>query len=173
MRLFRTMRRALSASVLFVALSVAAGLPGVALADNPAMVVDDQGRAVEGYDTVAYFTEGKAMQGDPAFTHEWQGATWLFVSAEHRDMFAADPERYAPQFGGYCAYAISTNHAIKGRADIWSIHEGKLYLNLGPGAQKKWENGLSNNVARAVNNWPGALKDPGRSGSGAQPSSNR
>ena len=147
--------------IVAVALSVATAT-GIAYADNPKMVIDDQGRAVGGYDTVAYFTEGRAVPGSSEFSHNWQGATWLFTSADHRDAFAADPEKYAPQFGGYCAYAISTNHAIKGRPDVWSIHEGKLYLNLGPGAQEKWDKDVPGNIAKAVNNWPAALVDPGK-----------
>ena len=153
-------RAAIQTLIVAVALTFATAA-GVAFADNPPLVIDDQGRAIDGYDTVAYFTEGQAVPGKPEFAHNWQGATWLFASAEHRDAFAADPEKYAPQFGGYCAYAISTNHAIKARPDVWSIHEGKLYLNLGPGAQEKWEKDVPGNVARAVNNWPGALVDPG------------
>ncbi|MDH3665718.1 MAG: YHS domain protein [Paracoccaceae bacterium] len=163
-------RAALRSLAVALVLAIPAGF---ASADNPALVIDDQGRAVDGYDTVAYFSQGKAMAGDAAFSHNWQGATWLFTSAEHRDLFAADPERYAPQFGGYCAYAVSTNHAIKGRPDVWSIYEGKLYLNLGPGAQKKWERDVPGNIARAVNNWPGALQDPGRRKSGGTETSDR
>ena len=81
-------------------------------------------------------------------------ATWLFASAAHRDTFAANPEHYAPQFGGYCAYAISKGHVQVARPEIWSIVDGKLYLNLGPGAQKKWQADVSGNIARATNNWP-------------------
>lgn len=136
---------------------------GLAQADNPVVSIDKSGRAIEGYDTVAYFTDGKPRQGDPAFSHDWNGATWLFASAEHRDAFAADPERYAPQFGGYCAYAISKGHAIMAKPKVWSIVDDKLYLNLGPGAQTRWQGDLPGNMARAVNNWPSALVDPGRS----------
>ena len=160
--MFRAMIQSL---VVAIALTFAVG---AARADNPSMVIDDQGRAVGGYDTVAYFTEGEAIPGKPEFSHNWQGATWLFASAAHRDAFAADPKAYAPQFGGYCAYAISTNHAIKARPEVWSIHQGKLYLNLGPGAQKKWEKDVPGNVAKAVNNWPGALTDPGKGKANAE-----
>ena len=138
-------------------------LGGLAHADNPPISMDDTGRAIEGYDTVAYFTDGAPQPGSTDSVHDWQGATWLFASLEHRDAFAADPERYAPQFGGYCAYAVSKGHAIKGKAKVWSIVDDKLYLNLGPGAQKKWRKDVPGNIARAVNNWPGALVDSGRS----------
>ncbi|MHA1528208.1 MAG: YHS domain-containing (seleno)protein [Alphaproteobacteria bacterium] len=137
-------------------------LGGLAHADNPLVAIDDAGRAIGGYDTVAYFTDSQPQPGNAAFSLDWKGAAWLFASAAHRDTFAADPERYAPQFGGYCAYAISKGHVQKARPEIWSIVDDKLYLNLGPGAQKKWRADVPGNIARATNNWPEALIDPGR-----------
>ena len=149
---------------------VGAGLAAAALllgslahADNPVVSIDDAGRAIGGYDSVAYFTDGVPRPGDAAFTHDWNGATWLFATADHRDAFAADPERYAPQFGGYCAYAVSKGHAVMAKPEVWSIVDDKLYLNLGPGAQTRWQADLAVNIVRAVDNWPGALIDPGRS----------
>jgi YHS domain-containing protein len=137
-------------------------LGGLAQADNPPVAIDDAGRAIGGYDAVAYFTDDAALPGNAAFSHDWNGAVWLFTSAAHRDAFKADPARYAPQFGGYCAYAISKGHAVDARPEIWSIVDGKLYLNLGPGAQSKWEAALAANIVRAQSNWPAALVDPGR-----------
>jgi YHS domain-containing protein len=137
-------------------------LSGFAHADNPPVVADEAGRAIDGYDTVAYFTDGQPQPGDAAYSHEWNGAVWLFTSAAHRDAFKADPERYAPQFGGYCAYAVSKGHAVKAKPEVWSIVDDKLYLNLGPGAQARWQEDVSGNITRAANNWPGALIDPGR-----------
>jgi YHS domain-containing protein len=137
-------------------------LGGLAHADNPVVSIDEAGRAIRGYDTVAYFTDGQPQPGLAAFSHDWNGAVWLFSSAAHRDAFKADPERYAPQFGGYCAYAISKGHTAEARPEIWSIVDDKLYLNLGPGAQKKWQAELQTNIVRAQSNWPAALVDPGR-----------
>ncbi len=137
-------------------------LSGVALGDNPPVAIDDAGRAIRGYDAVAYFEDGQPQPGSAAFSHDWKGAVWLFASAAHRDAFATDPERYAPQFGGYCAYAVSKGHALEARPEIWSIVDDKLYLNLGPGAQSLWREDLPGNIARATSNWPGALVDPGR-----------
>ena len=93
------------------------------------------GKAIDGYDPVAYFTDGKAVKGQSRFTHEWMGATWLFASAEHRDLLAADPERYAPQYGGYCAYAVSQGATADIDPSAWKIVDGKLYLNLNPEIQ--------------------------------------
>ena len=142
--------------------AVALLLSGFAHADNPPVAIDDAGRAIQGYDTVAYFSDSQPQPGSAAFSHDWKGATWLFASAAHRDAFAADPERYAPQFGGYCAYAISRGHAQKANPAVWSIVDDKLYLNLGPAAQSRWREDVPGNIARATNNWPGALIDPGR-----------
>jgi hypothetical protein len=146
---------------------------GLAHADNPPISMDDAGQAIEGYDTVAYFTDGAPQPGSTDYTHDWQGATWLFASVENRDAFVADPDRYAPQFGGYCAYAITKGHTIKGKAKVWSIVDDRLYLNLGPGAQKKWRKDVPGNIARALINWPGALVDPGRRQSTPKASSDR
>jgi len=142
--------------------AVALLLGGLAQADNPPVSTDEAGRAIRGYDAVAYFADGQPQPGSEAFSHDWQGAVWLFASAAHRDAFKAEPARYAPQFGGYCAYAISKGHAVEARPEVWSIVDERLYLNLGPGAQQKWQADVPGNIARAVNNWPGALADPGR-----------
>jgi YHS domain-containing protein len=142
--------------------AVALLLGGLAHADNPPVAIDDAGRAIRGYDAVAYFADGEPQPGSAAFSHDWNGAVWLFASAAHRDAFKANPEDYAPQFGGYCAYAITKGHVQEARPEVWSIVDDKLYLNLGPGAQKKWRADVPGNIARAVNNWPGALVDPGR-----------
>ena len=91
--------------------AVALLLGGLARADSPQVVADAAGHAIDGYDTVAYFADGQPQPGSAEFSHEWNGATWLFASAAHRDAFKAEPERYAPQFGGYCAYAVSKGHA--------------------------------------------------------------
>jgi YHS domain-containing protein len=103
-----------------VALMLGGMAGGLARADNPPVFIDEAGRAIDGYDTVAYFTDGQPLPGDAAYSQEWQGAVWLFASAEHRDAFAANPEKYAPQFGGYCAYAISKGHAVKAKPEVWS-----------------------------------------------------
>jgi YHS domain-containing protein len=136
---------------------------GLAQADSPPISADDAGHAIRGYDPVAYFTDGQPKPGDAAYSHDWNGATWLFASAAHRDAFAADPERYAPQFGGYCAYAITKGNVVISNPNVWSIVDDKLYLNLGAAAQKRWQEDVPGNIARAAARWPSALKDKGRS----------
>jgi hypothetical protein len=83
---------------------------------------------LKGYDPVAYFTVGKPTKGDPRFSHDWDGSRYLFASARHRDMFAADPERFAPQFGGYCTGSMSRNVRNEGDPEGWVIQDGKLYV---------------------------------------------
>jgi len=156
------MRKLLMRIVFGVLLGAAALHALSRAADNPPVAMNESGLAIQGYDAVAYFTEGKPVLGDPAYSFDWQGATWQFASAAQRDAFAADPERYAPQFGGYCAYAVTQGHAAPASPEVWSITDGKLYLNLGPGVQSLWQEDLKGNIARAANNWPGALIDPGR-----------
>jgi YHS domain-containing protein len=141
------------------AIALLAGGPAEA-ADSPPVAVDAAGLALHGYDPVAYFKDGEAQKGDAAISTRWMGATWLFASAAHRDAFAADPEAYAPQFGGYCAYAVSRGHVAEADPQVWSIVDDKLYVNFGTGVQKRWQQDVPGNIARATSNWPAALRDP-------------
>ncbi len=97
------------------------------------------GIAIRGYDTVAYFTEGKPVEGSDEITTEWQGATWKFSSQEHLDLFTTDPQKYAPQYGGYCAYGVAQNNLVKIEPDQWTIHDDKLYLNYNAKLNKEWK----------------------------------
>ena len=90
---------------------------------------DGNGVAIRGYDTVAYFAGNGPVKGSEQFTHQWMGATWRFASSENRDRFAAAPESFAPQFGGYCAWAVSNNYTAPIDPAAWKIVDGKLYLN--------------------------------------------
>ncbi|MDP3069447.1 MAG: YHS domain-containing (seleno)protein [Opitutaceae bacterium] len=116
------------------------------------------GVAIKGYDPVAYFESGKPVKGDSAFAHEWNGATWRFASAAHRDVFKAAPERYAPQYGGYCAWAVAQGYTAGIDPDAWKIVAGKLYLNYSPEVQKKWAGDEPGNIAKADTHWPKLLK---------------
>jgi len=117
-----------------------------------------RGLAIKGYDTVAYFTESKPVEGDAKITFEWMGAKWRFASTENRDAFAKEPERYAPQFGGYCAWAVSQNYTADADPQAWKIVDGKLYLNYNKEVQQTWEKDASGNIAKGEENWP-KLKD--------------
>jgi YHS domain-containing protein len=114
--------------------------------------------AVGGYDPVAYFTDGKPVPGNRDITFTWKGATWRFVSEKNRDLFKQKPEAYAPQYGGYCAWAVSRNYTAKGDPKYWKVVGGKLYLNYDAGVQKDWEKDVPGNIAKGDKNWPAVLE---------------
>jgi YHS domain-containing protein len=103
---------------------------------------------------VAYFTEGRPMRGRPEFTHQWAGATWRFASAANRDRFAAAPERYAPAYGGFCAWAVSEGYTAPIDPDAWRIVDGRLFLNYDRAVQRQWERDIPGRIARGDANWP-------------------
>ncbi|MCV2874911.1 YHS domain protein [Rhodobacteraceae bacterium XHP0102] len=112
------------------------------------------GVALRGYDPVAYFITGTPQSGDEAFAAEWGGTVWHFTSAQNRDLFLNAPESYAPQYGGYCAWAVSEGYTAPIDPDAWRIVEGKLYLNASRRIQNRWERDISGHIARADANWP-------------------
>ncbi len=117
------------------------------------------GAAIEGYDPVAYFKDGKAVAGQDAYTHKWMDVTWKFASAEHRDAFAASPEKFAPQYGGFCAWAVSQGYTAKIDPAAWHIENGKLYLNYNKSVQSRWAKDIPGNVAKADGNWTDIMAD--------------
>lgn len=139
-----------------LALPAVAVLPHLAFAATPAIYTED-GVAVDGSDVVAYFTEGKPVSGDASITHDWNGATWRFASEENRAKFAADPEAYAPQYGGYCAYAVSKGYTASTDPRAWSIVDDKLYLNYSRPVRLLWNRDIPGNIARGNANWPSVL----------------
>jgi YHS domain-containing protein len=145
------LQRILSFAVSVLALVLVSG--GSALAVDP---VNETflGVAVKGTDVVAYFADGRAVPGEREHSFEWKGATWRFASAEHRDLFAANPEKYAPQYGGYCAYAVSQGTTAPIDPEAWKIVDGRLYLNLDRDIQQIWEQDVPGYIAKADANWP-------------------
>lgn len=130
----------------------------VAWAAQPPVLVDRAGVALEGYDAVAYFTQGSAVRGSAEHSHSWHGAVWHFSSAAHRDQFAGAPEKYAPKYGGYCAYAVSKGSTADIDPEAFTIHEGKLYLNNSKRIMKKWREDIPGNIQKADANWPKVLQ---------------
>jgi YHS domain-containing protein len=114
--------------------------------------------AVGGYDTVAYHTQKLPVPGNPAFRVSWKGAEWRFASVENRDLFVQDPAKYAPQFGGYCAFAVAYGSTAAGDPRIFTLENGKLYLNLNDSVQSSWLRDKDNLIKRAETNWPKVLK---------------
>ncbi len=127
-----------------------------ALAGEPPTFATAEG-AIRGYDPVAYFTLGKPTEGEARYSAEWQGATYRFASADNLALFESDPGRYAPQYGGYCAYAVSQGYTASTDPEAWSIVDGKLYLNYSTGIQKRWEKDVPGYVRAADRNWPEVL----------------
>lgn len=137
---------ALTLTTLALALSATAGeLVNVSGASNI---------AVGGYDTVAFFTDKKPINGDPGISASYQGATYIFASKEHKELFEAAPEKYAPQCGGYCAYGVAVGALFPVDISTWQVREGKLYLNLNKAILKKFNADFGGNVAKAKKNWP-------------------
>ena len=145
-------RRALGGAA--AAIALAAAMPAAA---KDAVFTNVWGHAIRGYDPVAYFLEGKPVEGDSAYEAEWNGATWRFASAENRDRFLAQPEAYAPQYGGYCAWAVSEGYTAPVSPEAWRIVDGKLYLNYDQNVQERWAADVPGHIARADANWPTVL----------------
>lgn len=115
----------------------------------------DRGIAIQGYDAVAYWTEGTDVEGRPEVTLQWSGTTWRFASAAHRELFQQAPERYAPQYGGHCSLSVANGQTSRGAGDAWAIHEGKLYLNGSKEVRTRWRRNIAQNIHLADLNWPG------------------
>ncbi len=132
----------------------AALLVGGALAASAGINTNRAGVAVDGYDVVAYHTAATPTKGSTSYTHAWKGATYHFANAANRDLFAANPARYAPQYGGYCAYAVAQGAKADIDPEAWKVVDGKLYLNLNKRIQKRWEKDIPGYIAKADANWP-------------------
>jgi YHS domain-containing protein len=114
--------------------------------------------AILGYDTVAYFADGKPVKGQDVFTYEWMGAKWKFASQAHLDLFKANPEKYAPQYGGYCAYGVSQDNLVSIEPDKFKVEGGKLYLNYDADVQAKWLKDPAGYIKQADAKFPALLK---------------
>lgn len=111
------------------------------------------GLAVRGFDTVAYYTTNAAVQGDPKYAFVWRGATWYFSNEENMEKFKSEPEAYAPQFGGYCSYAVSHGYTADGDPEQWKVVDGKLYLNYNEKAKQAWEKEQDKFIKDGEKNW--------------------
>lgn len=111
------------------------------------------GLALRGFDAVAYFAVDNAIRGDAKYEYIWNGAKWLFSSEENMRKFQADPSAYAPQFGGYCAFAVSEGYTADGDPEAWKVVDGKLYLNYNKKVKQKWEQDERERIVRGSENW--------------------
>jgi YHS domain-containing protein len=126
---------------------------GAAVAGAVDRNVGADGLALEGYDPVAYFTEGEPIEGKAEYTATHDGATYRFANAEHLAAFEADPARYAPAYGGYCAYGLAMGQKVGTDPEVWEIVDGQLYLNVNEDVQERWEANIPGFVATADHNW--------------------
>ncbi|MEO0442732.1 MAG: YHS domain-containing (seleno)protein [Pseudomonadota bacterium] len=119
-----------------------------------------RGYAVSGYDTVAYFTVGKATKGDKNIAAEWNNAQWLFASEEHKALFLANPTKYAPAYDGHCAFAAGINKKVSAKPTLWKIIDGRLFLNFSTAANDRWLENPESYIKDGDINWAELAKDP-------------
>jgi len=129
------------------------GLPGAAEAATRRLN-HHRGVALRGYDTVAWFTEGGPRRGSARHLASWGGTTWHFDSAENLARFVAEPEAFAPRFGGFCAFGVARGYKVDIDPEAWHIHVGRLYLNYDRGVQRQWQQDIAGHIATAEANWP-------------------
>lgn len=154
------MKRFLLAAAAILALTATAiVLPQNAEAKEHIYTGTFNNNAVGGYDTVAYFTEGKPVKGKKQFKTSYKGADWLFSSQKNLDLFKASPDKYAPQYGGYCAYAVGAyKDLVSADPTAWKIVDNKLYLNYDADIQKEWAKDIPGYVKKGDANWPSLNK---------------
>jgi len=145
---------------LFILIALFAAACGTQTYSSGAALVSKtaDGLAIRGYDAVAYRTIEAATQGNPQYEFAWNGAKWLFVSAENRDRFAASPENYAPEYGGYCAWSMSQNTVMEADPEVWKVVDGKLYLIQNEMVKEVWEKSQPDLIKESNENWQ-KLKD--------------
>lgn len=124
------------------------------VAGQTSEIFQKDGKAIGGYDPVAFFTQGAAVKGNEAIRAEWKGAQWYFGNEEHKNAFLAEPAKYAPQYGGYCAYGTADGHKAPTMADTWTIIDGKLYFNYNKKVKELWNKDTKGYIGQADKNWP-------------------
>lgn len=144
--------------LMFVSLGIGGALTLRGQAPDPSYN-QSRGVALKGYDVVAYFTEQRAVPGQPAHSHTWSGVRWQFKDAANREAFAKDPARYAPEFGGYCAYGVSRGYAVDIDPEAFAVVDGRLYLNYSKRVQRTWNQDRPGYIEKARGQWPKVLSD--------------
>jgi YHS domain-containing protein len=125
---------------------------------NNAEIFVVDGKAIRGYDAVAFHLDHKATPGNSAYTHKWKGADWQFSSQAYLDSFKLNPDKYAPQYGGYCAYGTAEGHKASTQTDTWMVKEGKLYFNYNNEVKQIWMKDQQGYIIKADKLWP-KIKD--------------
>ena len=140
--------------------ALAAALTTSACTTLKAPTFADDGGAIRGYDPVAYFTQQMPAKGDSAYSLEYNDAVWYFVNQENLERFRKHPERYAPQYGGYCAYGMSRGYVVSTDPNAWTIVDDRLYLNYSIGVRKTWLKDVPVNIDKADMNWQSKISEP-------------
>ena len=144
----------MGAKSVLIATALLFSLPALA-AKEPVFSTGDG--AIRGYDPVAYFTQGQALKGSRDISFTWNSAEWHFSSEQNRAAFVSAPEKYAPAYGGYCAYAVANGYTATTDPDAWSVVNGRLFLNYSLGVKKRWEKNISGYIKSGDANWPAVL----------------
>lgn len=139
---------------LIFVLVIAAAI-GACTVENTSLGINTSadGLALRGYDTVAYFAAENAVKGDAKYEYVWNGAKWLFSSEENMKAFQSNPDAYAPEFGGYCSYAVSEGYTADADPEAWKVVDGKLYLNYNQKVREKWEEKQTERIENGKTNW--------------------
>jgi YHS domain-containing protein len=151
---------ALPGNVRIAALLILVFVCAPAFSADQSINANEDGIAIHGYDPVAYFVDGKTVRGEDDLDYEWSGVTWLFASEHNRQLFIEKPQAYAPQYGGFCAYAASYGQFADIDPQAWSIVNGKLYLNYSPRVRKTWRPRAAEFIRDADQLWPTMEKNP-------------
>ncbi|MEO1067130.1 MAG: YHS domain-containing (seleno)protein [Pseudomonadota bacterium] len=143
-------RHFVAGSLAFTGLAIS----GHRSAEARGVFFEARGKAIRGYDTVAYFKAGKPVKGRNQFQTDWNGTTWLFSSEENLQAFKSSPNRFAPQYGGYCAWAMVNGDIASIVPEAWDIVDGKLYLNFSLGVRRRWRRDIPRHIRLADGRWP-------------------
>ena len=141
--------------IIFIAIFGAVALFAACSSSGPTLGINtgSDGLALRGFDAVAYFAVDSAVKGDAKYEYAWNGAKWLFTSEENMKKFQASPETYAPQFGGYCSFAVSEGYTADADPEAWKVVDGKLYLNYNKQVREKWEKDQNERIEKGAANW--------------------
>jgi len=149
-----------TSSLVFLTLGLA--LPVFAQSNKSLLNLDKHGLALQGYDPVAFFTDQKPVKGKEDLQSTYHGATYRFAAAEHKTMFDANPEKYEPAFGGYCAYGVSRNKLVEIDVNASQIVDGRLLLQYTKGVRDEFNKDTKGNLAKANANWAGLVEKKGK-----------
>ena len=143
-------------SIVFsLALSLSISVAAIAQTSE---VYQKDGIAINGYDAVAFFTEKMPVKGDRQFKYSYKNVDWLFSSSDNKELFKTSPEKYAPQYGGYCAFGTADGHKAPTQVNTWTIADDKLYFNYNMKVKDMWIKNMQPNIEKADKNWP-TIKD--------------